>query len=98
MSAHVVTANGLRDGEVLYLAAGGRWTRDLAEAATADGDAAEAALMAIAEQAERSLQIVAPYAMAVAAETEGLSPLSQRERIRAWGPSVGTDLGSGGAL
>ncbi|MDA0701867.1 MAG: DUF2849 domain-containing protein [Proteobacteria bacterium] len=92
MTARIVTANGLRDGEVLYLARGGRWTRDLAEAEPAESPEAEAALMAIAEGAMRCRAVVEAYAMAVAVEEGTPHPLSQRERIRAAGPTVGTDI------
>ncbi|MBT5413774.1 MAG: DUF2849 domain-containing protein [Rhodospirillaceae bacterium] len=92
MSARIVTANGLRDGEVLYLACGGRWSRDLAEAEPAETEQAEAALMAIAERAVRCRDVVEAYAMAVTVEDGAPRPLSQRERIRAAGPTVGTDI------
>ena len=51
MTANIVTANRLRDGEVVYVAAAGGWTEWLAESRVARSDGETAALLAIAEAA-----------------------------------------------
>jgi len=84
----VVTANRLRDGRVVWLAAGGRWAEPVAEAAVFAGEAAEAALAEAAE-AERRQIVVGPYLAEVRVGAGGPVPLRARERFRADGPSVG---------
>ncbi len=88
MSLKVLTANRLREGDVVYLSRAGRWTAELAEAATAEEAEQEAALLTLAEAAVAEHRVVGPYLMTVALEDGRLRPLSQRERIRAAGPSV----------
>jgi len=93
VSAKVMTANRLRDGDVVYLAEDGRWSERLEDAWAVESEAAEAGLAALAEQAVAERLVVAPYLMPVAAGDAGPLPLSQRERIRALGPTVRLDLG-----
>ena len=93
MASQIVTANRLRDGEVVYLAAGGAWTEWLADSRVARSDEETAALLAIAEEAVRGHIVVDAYAMAVTQANGEIAPLSQRERIRALGPTTRPDLG-----
>ncbi len=93
MTLQILTANRLREGDVVYLTADDGWSTRFADAMTlADDDAADQLL----KQAERDVAarlIVAPYLMKVAEDAGRLTPLSQREAIRARGPSVRPDLG-----
>jgi sulfite reductase (NADPH) hemoprotein beta-component len=84
----VVTANRLRDGRVVWLAEGGRWADQLAEAKVFLGEAAEAGLAEGAE-AERTQLVVGAYAAEVTVGDAGPVPLRAREKFRALGPSVG---------
>ncbi len=93
MTAQIVTANRLGDGVVVYLAAGGAWSERVEEARVARDDEAGAALLAFAEGPEQGIVVVGPYLMEVAAETGAPRPLSNREVIRARGPTVRLDLG-----
>jgi hypothetical protein len=68
----VVTANRLNDGIVVYLAPGGGWTEDIAEAARAEGEDEVKALEAIADEAVRERLVIGT-----------VDPISVRERIRA---------------
>lgn len=83
----VVTANRLRDGRVVWLAADRRWSTRVADAEVFWGAAAEPALAAAAE-AERHQLIVGPYAAEVTLDNAGPVPLRARERFRATGPST----------
>lgn len=83
----VVTANRLRDGRVVWLAAGGRWVFAVAEAEIFLGEGVEPGLAAGAA-AEARQEIVAPYAVEVAVTEAGPVPLRAREKFRAGGPSV----------
>jgi len=92
MTQQVVSANRLADGRVVYLAAEGGWTRELAAARRADGKEAGAALLAEAEAGVRRCEVVAPTLVELqeeAAETPGELPGLRRlrERIRDRGPT-----------
>ena len=87
----VVTANRLRQGDVVYLTDSGSWSPHLNESrASADKAVVEAMLAKAAEDVAARL-VVAPYAFEVV-EIDGiLQPLSARETIRAAGPTVRAD-------
>lgn len=93
MPLMVLTANRLRDGEVIYLAPDASWTESL-QAALATADAEEQGRMTAAgEAALEALQLVEPYLMPVSRDGAVVAALSQREIIRAAGPTVRPDLG-----
>lgn len=80
----VVTANRLEDGIVVYLAPGGAWTVNIAEAARAETEDEVKALEATAEAAVRDRLVVSVYPMPVEVKDDGtVDPISVRERIRA---------------
>ena len=88
----VLTANRLRDGEVVYWKAG-TWVGALVEADIfADKAAAETALKAAARAVEDRL-VVNPYLFEVRREAGAVRPVKERELIRAAGPTVRLDLG-----
>ena len=93
MTSKVVTANRLGDGVVVYLAAGGAWLEWVAEARVAQAEEEAAELLAFAESPEQGIVVVGPYLMDVAAENGVPCPISNREVIRARGPTVRLDLG-----
>jgi len=79
----VITANRLTDGIVVYLASGGEWTEQIAEARLADTDEEIKALEAEAEEAVQERLVISVYPMPVALNDGAVDPLSVRERIRA---------------
>ena len=91
-SPQMITANRLRDGEVVWWNAG-RWVMSLAEGEVfAEPKAADSAL----EQAVASVRdntMVNPYLFDVRVEGGVIKPVKEREIIRAAGPSVRTDTG-----
>jgi Protein of unknown function (DUF2849) len=88
----ILTANGLRDGEVVYWAQG-QWVTVLDKAEVfKDDPAAKAALKAAAASVE-DRTVVNPYLFDVRVEAGVLRPVKEREIIRAAGPSVRRDLG-----
>jgi hypothetical protein len=88
----VLTANRLRDGEVVYWK-DGAWVGALAEADIfADKPAAEAALKT-ADGAVKERLVVNPYLFEVRRDAGALRPVKEREIIRAAGPTVRRDLG-----
>lgn len=88
----ILTANRLRDGEVVYWAAG-RWVTAFDQAEVFHDDpAAETALKAAAASVQ-DRTVVNPYLFDVRLEHGVLRPVKEREIIRAAGPSVRLDLG-----
>jgi hypothetical protein len=93
MGAQVMTANRLRDGDVVYLTAAGEWSLWLRDAAVVHDEAGQAALAARAKRAEADRLVVGPYLMAVAESDAGPQPIGTREKIRAKGPTVHPHFG-----
>ncbi len=93
MTLKVLTANRLRDGLVVYLAADGRWSERIGEGRIAAGEAASAELEAGAAAAVAAQRVVAPYLIAVSDKDGVIRPIRYREEIRALGPTVRPDLG-----
>ena len=83
-----VTANRLRDGAVVFLTAAGSWSRAVNDSAIARTGDEAAALLAIGTQAAADRIVVEPYLFEVTAEGGAIQPVSTRETIRAFGPSV----------
>jgi sulfite reductase (NADPH) hemoprotein beta-component len=83
----VFTANRLRDGRVVWLAAAGGWVDSVAEAHVFPPEEAAAGL-ALAQQGERSQQVVGTYGIDVSVQAGLPVPVKFRERLRAQGPSV----------
>ena len=88
----MVTANRLRDGDVVYWRAGG-WVEafDQGDVFATEADA-EAALRAAGKFVAYNV-VVNPYLFDVREEAHGIAPVKEREIIRAAGPTVRLDLG-----
>jgi hypothetical protein len=93
MTHQVVTSNRLSDGEVVYLTSAGKWSERLEDGAVTDNAEAAAELLTTTQQAEHLVQVVDPYLMKVAKEGDRIVPLSQRETIRAKGPTTHLHFG-----
>lgn len=83
----LLTGNDLPSGDVIWWTGSG-WSRRIGEAVDS-GDAPEQ--IAIAEEAAR--RVNAPYVVDAQAGPSGPLPLHIKDRVRAAGPSVRTDLG-----
>lgn len=83
-----ITANRLTDGTSVWLAPGNQWSEQLTGALVAHTDDERAVLLAAAEEAVKSRQIIGPYAMPVSISKTGIQPVSWREIIRANGPTI----------
>ena len=91
MTLYAVTANRLLDGEVVYLTPALEWSPCLDECCVVADDGAN--LLVAANRAVQDRLIVDPYLFEIEIGEGRISPLGQRERIRAAGPSVRPDLG-----
>ena len=83
----VFTANRLRDGRVVWLAAGDSWVDEIGAAAVFAPEEAEAGL-ARAKRGEAQQLVVGVYGVEVALQAGKPVPTRFRERLRMQGPSV----------
>ena len=83
----VVIANALSDGFVVFLTANGEWSGSIADASVAETPETAGELLDRARDAERANEVVDPYLIEVALDTETPQPVEYREYIRAFGPS-----------
>jgi hypothetical protein len=81
----VVTANDLRQGDVVYLTADDRWTRHHHEAELIEDEAH--AQMRLLHGAAQKLVVVGVYLADAKAGAQGPEPVHFREAFRTRGPS-----------
>jgi len=82
----VITAGFTDDGAPAFMKRDGGWSRQLSEAWPIEGDAKKDELLALALKQE--VEVCDPYAYQVSLTSDGIDPLSAKEGIRAYGPSV----------
>ena len=88
-SPQVVTANRLRMGDVVYLAASDDWVNDLARATVANDAKELVGLESVAAKAVDAQHVIGVYAIDVDTSGGVPKPLSVKERIRAaGGPTI----------
>jgi hypothetical protein len=84
---HIVTANRLRDGVPVYRTVDGGWSPAIDDARMV-AEAESEALLAESQSGPPPLPVVAPYLIA-AKEVDGrIRPITLREEIRAFGPTI----------
>ena len=88
----MIIANRLRDGAIVFLAPDQGWELAIAAGTLIDNEADATRLMAVAKQAETQCQVVDPQLIDVEVKDGKLRPTAIREAIRAFGPTVRTDL------
>lgn len=81
----IITANDLREGDVIYLTVDDRWTRDLSEAELLD-DEAHAEIRLIEASRQHDI-VVGAYLADARKGPNGPEPVHFREAFRAKGPS-----------
>jgi len=86
--AQIVTANRLRDGAVVFLTGSGEWTTQVDDSEVARDAATAARLQAIGERDMASHVVVGANLIEVTVNDRLIKPVSYRERIRAFGPSI----------
>ena len=91
---HVLSANRLTDGVVVFRAADGAWREGLNHAELLpDAAAAKAALDRALVESDR-VAVVDAYSFEVALTPHGAAPTHLRDRIRAQGPTITFDTGA----
>lgn len=88
----VVTANRLSDGIAVWYADGG-WAETVGHADIADDKAAEDRLEAIGAAAAANNEVVDVNLIDVTVINGLVEPVRLREKIRAAGPTIRTDIG-----
>ena len=88
----VLTANRLRDGDVVYWR-DGAWADDFKDANVFSDKALADAALAAAMVFVKDRVVVNPYLFGVREEEGQIRAIEQREIIRCAGPSVRPDLG-----
>lgn len=88
----MIIANRLRDGATVFLSANHDWEPAIAAGTLIDNEPDAARLMAVAKQAETQCQVIDPQLIEVEIKDGQPRPTAIREAIRAFGPTVRTDL------
>ena len=88
----MLTANRLRDGDVVYWRAGG-WVEAFGQGDVFSTEPEADAALAAARNSVAGNVVVNPYLFDVRAKADGVQPATEREIIRAAGPTVRSDLG-----
>src|SRR5215831_9491688 len=89
----MIIANRLIDGAVVFLDAGETWTTAIAAGVVIDDEAEAQRLHAVAKRLEARCEVIDPLLIQVKVESGTVRPVEIREVIRAFGPTVRTDLG-----
>lgn len=89
----VMTANRLRDGDVVFLTRSGEWSEIIDDATLAQEPLAISALETRAAEAVKSTLVTGPYLFAAERIGGKIRAVEIRERIRTLGPTVRLDLG-----
>jgi hypothetical protein len=89
----VMTANRLRDGDVVFLTRSGEWALAIDNAVLAQEPQAVAALEARAKGDEKTTLVTGAYLFDAERVGGKIRASHIRERIRAQGPTVRMDLG-----
>ncbi|MEO8466825.1 MAG: DUF2849 domain-containing protein [Gammaproteobacteria bacterium] len=88
----MIIANRLVDGLVVFLAPGGEWDTAIAKGALIDEDAEAQRLLEVAKQDVVRCLVIDPNLIQVRVENGQVLPTEIREVIRAFGPTIRTDL------
>lgn len=88
----MIIANRLRDGAVVFLAPGESWELAIAAGAVIENAEEATRLFAVAKRHETECQVVDPTLIDVEIKDGALRPTAMREAVRAFGPTVRTDL------
>jgi hypothetical protein len=88
MTTKAITANRLRQGDVVYLTTAGSWSENIQDALLIDDPEAVAKRLAQAEADAGADDIVGPYSFSVDINGGIVMTKSRREWIRVHGPST----------
>jgi hypothetical protein len=88
----MIIANRLHDGAVVFMAPNEGWEPAIAAGKLIEDETEGARLMAVAKRHETECQVIDPQLIDVEVKDGQPRPTAIREAIRAFGPTVRTDL------
>jgi hypothetical protein len=88
----MIIANRLTDGVVVFLDPRENWDPSIGAGAVIEGDAEAQRLVAVAERHVAECRVIDPTLIEIEVENGQPRPTAIREAIRAFGPTVRTDL------
>jgi hypothetical protein len=88
----MIIANRLRDGAVVFLTPPEGWDTAIAAGTVVETEADAARLLAVAKRHETECHVIDPQLIDVEIKDGLPRPTAIREAIRAFGPTVRTDL------
>lgn len=88
----MIIANRLDDGLTVFLADGRHWVENIDDGVLIEAEADKDRLLSQAKTDEQNCRVIDPYLIDVTSDDGRLRPAVYREEIRAFGPSVRTDL------
>jgi hypothetical protein len=88
----MIIANRLRDGAVVFLAPNEGWDLAIGAGAVIETDADATRLLELAKRHEAECLVIDPQLIEVEVKDGKPRPTAIREAIRAFGPTVRTDL------
>jgi hypothetical protein len=88
----MIIANRLSDGLVVFLAADDAWVPDIAAGLVIADDAEAQRLLGVAKEHENRCIVIDPNLIEITSDGGRVRPAAIREAIRAFGPTVRTDL------
>ena len=91
----MIIANRLIDGAVVFLDPSDAWTTSIASGVVIEDETQAQRLFGVAKQLEARCQVIDPLVIQVKVENGKVRPTEIREVIRAFGPTVRTDIGDG---
>lgn len=94
----MIIANRLKDGIVVFFAPGEAWEPAIAAGAVIDDDTEAQRLLEVAKQHQARCLVIDPILIQVRVENGGVRPVEIREVIRAFGPTVRTDMEDAGPI
>ncbi len=91
MKPQILTANRLRDGIVVFFTRDGGWSERIDDSRMSEDEASRAEMVAAGELAAAAGTVVGPYLIDAAVSGEHIRADRLRERIRAAGPTAGSE-------
>ena len=93
MPAHIISANDLIEGDVVYLTAQKDWSGNILDAHVVEDKDQLEEFNQIGQEAIKNNQVIDAHAVPVTVEDNIIIPRHIKERIRAKGPSIHPQFG-----
>jgi sulfite reductase (NADPH) hemoprotein beta-component len=98
MMPQMIIANRLIDGRVVFLAPAGQWDTAIAAGTVIDDPVEAERLLQVAKEDQARCIVIDPMLIQVRVDNGLVRPTEIREAIRAFGPTVRTDVENAGSI